>query len=122
MWAAPWVLPSALYALALNLYLVPLGIAIQVLKTGDGTKHMRLRSFWGNQIRGRECGGALPSQRVMKLIYIAITAYLLLGVLGYWGNSSTTGIELVGGKKPSLIRRIFIVMLWPLAMIGAIEA
>jgi len=58
----------------------------------------------------------------MKLIYIAISVYLLLGILGYWGNSGTSGIELVGGKKASLARRIFLVLLWPLAMIGAIEA
>ncbi|HTP70534.1 MAG TPA: hypothetical protein VMJ35_16615 [Dongiaceae bacterium] len=58
----------------------------------------------------------------MKLFYIAISVYLLLGVLGYWGNSGTTGIELVGGKKASVARRIFVILLWPLAMIGAIEA
>jgi hypothetical protein len=58
----------------------------------------------------------------MRVIYIAITIYLSLGILGYWGNSGTSGIELLGGKKPSLIRRIFIVLFWPLAMIGAIEA
>jgi len=58
----------------------------------------------------------------MKLLYIAISVYLLLGVLGYWGNSGTSGIELVGGKKASLVRRVFVVLFWPLAMIGAIEA
>lgn len=58
----------------------------------------------------------------MKLLYIAISVYLLLGVLGYWGNSGTSGIELVGGKRASLVRRVFVVLLWPLAMIGAIEA
>ena len=60
--------------------------------------------------------------RAMKWIYIAVSIYLLLGVLGYWGNSGTAGIELVAGKKPSLLRRICIVLFWPLAMIGAIEA
>jgi len=58
----------------------------------------------------------------MKWIYIAISIYLLLGVLGYWSNSSSAGIELLGGKKPKLLRRICIVLFWPLAMIGAIEA
>jgi hypothetical protein len=58
----------------------------------------------------------------MRLIYAIICVYLLLGVLGYWGNSGTSGIELVGGKKASLVRRIFVVLFWPLAMIGAIEA
>lgn len=58
----------------------------------------------------------------MKWIYIAISIYLLLGVLGYWSNSSAAGIELLGGKKPTLLRRICIVLFWPLAMIGAIEA
>jgi hypothetical protein len=58
----------------------------------------------------------------MRLIYIAICIYLLLGILGYWGNSGTAGIELVGGKKPSFVRRVFVVLFWPLAMIGAIEA
>lgn len=58
----------------------------------------------------------------MKWIYIAISIYLLLGVLGYWGTSGTTGIELLGGKRPSLLRRICIVLFWPLAMVGAIEA
>jgi len=57
----------------------------------------------------------------MKLISIAICIYLLLGVLGYWGNGGTSGIELVGGKKPSLARRVLVVLFWPLAMIGAIE-
>jgi len=58
----------------------------------------------------------------MKWIYMAISIYLLLGVLGYGGASGTTGIELLDGKKPSLLRRICIVLFWPLAMIGAIEA
>jgi len=58
----------------------------------------------------------------MKLTYIAIGVYLLLGILGYWGNSGTAGIELVRGKKASLFRRICIVLFWPLAMIGAFEA
>jgi hypothetical protein len=58
----------------------------------------------------------------MKWIYIAISIYFLLGVLSYWGNSGTTGMELVSGKKASLLRRACIVLFWPLAMIGAIEA
>ncbi|HTZ33852.1 MAG TPA: hypothetical protein VMH31_15440 [Methylomirabilota bacterium] len=58
----------------------------------------------------------------MKWIYIAITIYLMLGVLGYWGNSGNSGIELVGGRKASLLRRVCVVLFWPLAMIGAIEA
>jgi len=56
----------------------------------------------------------------MKWIYIAITIYLMLGV--YWGNSGNSGIELVGGRKASLLRRVCVVLFWPLAMIGAIEA
>ncbi len=58
----------------------------------------------------------------MKWIYIAVGIYLLLGVLGYWNNHGTTEIELVGGKKSSLLRRLCIVLFWPLAVIGAIEA
>jgi hypothetical protein len=57
----------------------------------------------------------------MKLIYIAIGVYLLLGILGYWGNSGTVGIELLRGNRASLFRRICIVLFWPLAMIGAIK-
>lgn len=58
----------------------------------------------------------------VKWIYIAISVYLLLGVLGYWSNSGITGIELLGGQKASRLRRICVVLFWPLAMIGAIEA
>jgi hypothetical protein len=58
----------------------------------------------------------------MKLLYMAIGIYLLLGILGYWGQSSVSGMELVKGRKASLIRRICVVLFWPLAMIGAIEA
>lgn len=79
----------------------------------------RWGKIWGrNGIRGIW----YPKTTAMKWIYIALSIYLLLGVLSYWGSSGSTGIELVGGKKASTFRRICIVLFWPLAMVGAIEA
>ena len=51
---------------------------------------------------------------------IALVLYFLVGVIGY-GTIGGAGAELEPAKKPSLFRRALIVVLWPLAMIGAIE-
>jgi hypothetical protein len=56
----------------------------------------------------------------MKLIYIAISIYLVLGVLGY-ASIGSAGAQLDGRIKPSLIRKVCVILLWPLAAIGAIQ-
>jgi hypothetical protein len=52
---------------------------------------------------------------------IALTLYLLFGLLGY-SNIGGVGADLDSSKKPSLLRRFFVILFWPLAMIGAIES
>ena len=56
--------------------------------------------------------------------YLEITIaiiYLIIGLLGYSGASGV-GAELEPAKKPSFLRRILVILFWPLAMIGAIES
>jgi hypothetical protein len=52
--------------------------------------------------------------------HIGVAIYFALGLLGYL-TISGTGAGLDGKQKPSLARKAMVVLLWPLAMIGAIE-
>jgi hypothetical protein len=52
--------------------------------------------------------------------HIGVAIYFALGLLGYL-TISGTGAGLDGKQKPSLTRKAMVVLLWPLAMIGAIE-
>lgn len=56
----------------------------------------------------------------MNLIYIGIIVYIILGLVGY-SSIGGVGARPGGERKPSLWRKALVVLLWPLAMIGAIE-
>jgi hypothetical protein len=56
----------------------------------------------------------------MKLIYVAIGIYIALGVLGY-ASIGSAGAQIDGRGKPSLLRKFLVILLWPLAAIGAIQ-
>jgi hypothetical protein len=56
----------------------------------------------------------------MNVLVIGLALYLLFGLLGYTSIAGT-GDTLGKARKPSLLRRVMVVILWPLAMIGAIE-
>jgi hypothetical protein len=51
---------------------------------------------------------------------IALTLYFVFGLLGY-SNIGGIGADLERTRKPSFLRRILVILFWPLAMIGAIE-
>ena len=51
---------------------------------------------------------------------IALALYFIFGVLGY-SNIGGASVELDSHKKPSFLRRVLVILFWPLAMIGAIE-
>jgi hypothetical protein len=51
---------------------------------------------------------------------IALTIYLAFGLLGYISISGV-GAGSDGKRKVSRIRKVLAILLWPLAMIGAIE-
>ena len=51
---------------------------------------------------------------------IALALYFLLGLLGY-SNIGGVGAEIDSSLKPSFLRRILVILFWPLALIGAIE-
>jgi hypothetical protein len=56
----------------------------------------------------------------MKLLEIGFAIYLALGLLGYIGIAG--GADCVGsGPKPRFWRKVLVVVLWPLAMVGAID-
>jgi hypothetical protein len=59
--------------------------------------------------------------KVMKAFEIGIGIYLALGLLGYIGIAGRVTCA-DPEKKPPLWRRAMVVVLWPLAMIGAIES
>jgi hypothetical protein len=56
----------------------------------------------------------------VSTLQIGIAIYFALGLLGYL-TISGTGAGVDGQQKPSLARKAMVVLLWPLAMIGAIE-
>jgi len=56
----------------------------------------------------------------MITFHTGIAIYIVLGLLGYL-TISGTGAGVDGKQKPSLLRKAAVVLLWPLAMIGAIE-
>jgi hypothetical protein len=56
----------------------------------------------------------------MSTFHTGIAIYIVLGLLGYL-TISGTGAGHDGKQKPSLFRKAMVVLLWPLAMIGAIE-
>jgi len=75
-------------------------------------------------VKKEECGIARQSKEVSRSvvrIYMIIGAvYLVLGILGY-SNISGVGAS-VGKQAPTpLWRKVMVVVLWPLAMIGAID-
>ena len=49
----------------------------------------------------------------MKLIYVAIGIYIVLGVLGY-ASIGSVGAQLDGRGKPSLLRKVLFILLGPL--------
>ena len=57
---------------------------------------------------------------VMHLRYIVAGVYLAFGLLQY-SSIGGVGAALEGKKAPSLWRKVLVILLWPLAMIGAIE-
>jgi hypothetical protein len=56
----------------------------------------------------------------MHLRYILIGIYLVFGLFQY-ASIGGAGAQLDGTKKPPLWRKLLVIVLWPLAMIGAIE-
>ena len=56
----------------------------------------------------------------MKWIYIATSVYIVLGLLGF-ASIGSAGARLEGRRNPSLLRKVLVILLWPLAAIGAIE-
>jgi hypothetical protein len=52
---------------------------------------------------------------------IGLAIYLTLGLMGYISISSV-GAGSDGKKKPSRVSKVLVILLWPLAMIGAIKA
>ena len=52
--------------------------------------------------------------------YIGIAIYLLLGLFAYTSVGGA-GADMKGEKKTPIWRRLVIIVLWPLAMIGAIQ-
>jgi hypothetical protein len=56
----------------------------------------------------------------MSTFHMGIAIYIVLGLLGYL-TIGGTGAGVDGKQKPSLLRKAAVVLLWPLAMIGAIE-
>jgi hypothetical protein len=56
----------------------------------------------------------------MSTFHLGIAIYMVLGLLGYL-TISGTGAGFDGRQKTSLWRKAMVVLLWPLAMIGAIE-
>ena len=51
---------------------------------------------------------------------IALAIYLAMGLMGYISISGV-GAGSDGKHKPSRMRKVLVILLWPLAMIGAIE-
>ena len=64
--------------------------------------------------------GTYVTSPAMDKHYIAISIYLVLGLLGYTSVGGV-GAHVAGEKKPPIWRRALVILLWPLAMIGAIE-
>jgi hypothetical protein len=56
----------------------------------------------------------------MSTFHLGIAIYMVLGLLGYL-TISGTGAGFDGRQKTSFWRKAMVVLLWPLAMIGAIE-
>ena len=57
----------------------------------------------------------------MSKFDIGLAIYLTLGLMGYISISSV-GAGSDGKKKPSRVSKVLVILLWPLAMIGAIKA
>ena len=57
----------------------------------------------------------------MSKFDIALAIYLALGLMGYISISGI-GAGFDGKRKVSRIRKVLAILLWPLAMIGAIES
>jgi len=55
----------------------------------------------------------------MHLRYVALVIYLVLGLFGY-ASYGGVGTGLDGKQKTPVWRKALVVLLWPLAMIGAI--
>jgi hypothetical protein len=70
----------------------------------------------------RRLGGFERRDNLVKHHYleIALTLYFILGLVGY-SNIGGIGAEIDSSQKPSFLRRILVVLFWPLAMVGAIE-
>jgi hypothetical protein len=56
----------------------------------------------------------------MNLWHVGIAIYVVFGILGYCSIGGA-GARLEGEERPPLWRKLIVVTLWPLAMIGAIE-
>ena len=56
----------------------------------------------------------------MHLRYIVMGIYLAFGFLQY-ASIGGVGAQLEGKKEPPFWRKVLVILLWPLAMIGAIE-
>ena len=56
----------------------------------------------------------------MHLRYVLAGIYIAFGLLQY-SSIGGVGAELEGKKGPPLWRKVLVILLWPLAMIGAIE-
>ncbi|MGH9678558.1 MAG: hypothetical protein ACRD4Y_01265 [Candidatus Acidiferrales bacterium] len=82
------------------------------------------RPRFKNQSRGpapsKLCRKQAEARQNMNFHYIAIAIYLALGLFEY-NTIGGVGAHLDGEKKPPLWRRLLVIVLWPLAMIGAIE-
>jgi hypothetical protein len=57
---------------------------------------------------------------VMHLRYILAGIYIAFGLLQY-SSIGGVGAQLQEAKEPPLWRKVLVILLWPLAMIGAIE-
>jgi hypothetical protein len=56
----------------------------------------------------------------MHLRYILAGIYIAFGLLQY-SSIGGVGAQIQGVKEPPLWRKVLVILLWPLAMIGAIE-
>ena len=58
--------------------------------------------------------------QVMKGGGYGTVADIVLGLLGY-ASIGSAGAQLDGSRNPSLLRKLLVILLWPLAAIGAID-
>ena len=74
----------------------------------------------GGSARQGNAKNPLSRVSVMHLRYVIAGIYIAFGLLQY-SSIGGVGAELEAKKGPPLWRKVLVILLWPLAMIGAIE-